>query len=170
MRMFSAIYPSPETVEAVLDRLPPGFRHSAPDRWHITLAFHPDVSPNRVEALEERLSEVAGTHEPFTVRLAGAGRFGPVSWLGVEGEYPDDTADLMNLARAARRAATGAHITTDRRPYLPHVTLARDDGALANALHGYEGPLWQVDEIRLINSHLGPRPVHEVLCRLPLAT
>jgi 2'-5' RNA ligase len=170
MRVFSAIYPSPETVEAVLDRLPPGFRHSSPDRWHITLAFHPDVSPSRVETLEERLEAVARDHQPFTVRLAAAGRFGPVSWLGVEGEYPDDTADLLALARAARRAATGAHITTDRRPYDPHLTLARDDGALANALHGYEGPLWPVEEIRLINSHLGPRPVHEVLAAYELGS
>ena len=163
MRLFTAIYPTAEAVEALTERIPPAFRHSSPDRWHVTLAFHPDVSSSRVETLEERLAAAVGELAPFSVRLAGTGRFGPVSWLGVEGETPDDTADLNRLARVARRAATGAHITTDRRSYHPHMTVARDDGAIASALIGYEGPLWEVDEVRLINSHLGPRPVHEVL-------
>lgn len=159
MRLFTAIYPPAEVVEEVRERVPAGFKTQAPDRWHVTLAFHPDVSASRVETLEQRLSEAVPAHAPFTVRLSGSGTFGSVSWIGVEG----DLDSLHRLARTARRAATGAHISADRRAYHPHMTVARDDGALALALSGFESSPWLVAEVRLIDSHLGPRPSHEVL-------
>lgn len=155
MRLFTAIYPPPEIIAALVERIPPGFKHSPPDQWHITLGFHPEASAVRVEDFEDALGLIQ--LPPFEIRLSGTGKFGPVSWVGVAGD------GLSELARLARRAATSSQISTDTKSYVPHLTLARDDGAVANAMYGWESEPWEVEEFRLIRSSLGGRVRHDVI-------
>jgi 2'-5' RNA ligase len=62
----------------------------------------------------------------------------------------------------------------ERRPFQPHLTLGRwrpgdaADRQVADPLAGYAGPPFDVAEIVLMRSHLGPDPRHERLLAWPL--
>jgi 2'-5' RNA ligase len=85
-----------------------------------------------------------------------------------------DLDRLGRLARAAARGARAAGVPVERRPYRPHLTLGRwrpadrADRAVAEPLAGYAGPPFDVREVVLFRSHLGPHPRHERLLTLPL--
>jgi 2'-5' RNA ligase len=76
---------------------------------------------------------------------------------------------LAALATTVRRELRSARLPFDRKPFKPHLTLARpgdrvtaaDLSADLAALAAYEGPQWTVDAVRLVRSTLGPQPRHE---------
>ena len=162
MRTFVAVRPPPAAVEhlrAVLPSWP-----SAPERWHLTLAFLGEVDDPA--ALAPRLGEVCARHAPLDLRLAGSGTFGrggPV-WVGVEG----DRAALTALAGDVARACRDAGLDVERRPYRPHLTVGRRGRPDPALLASYAGPAWTAAEVEVVASRLGPVVEHRVLARLPL--
>ena len=111
----------------------------------------------------------------MTLRLAGGGRFGSVrrpqvAWAGLDG----DVRPLVDLARRLAAVAASLRLAVEERPFRPHLTLGRwrpgrpADGALVDRLAGYEGPAWPVDEVRLLDSHLGPAPTYETVAVWPV--
>ena len=161
MRLFVAVRPPVEAVEhlvAVLPRWP-----SAPERWHLTLAFLGEVDDPA--SLPEPLG-AACTGGPLELRLAGSGTFGrggPV-WVGVRGDVAALTALAGRVASAARRAG----LDVERRPYRPHLTVGRRGHPDPRALAAYEGPSWRATEVELVRSHLGRTVEHVVLERFSL--
>ncbi|GAB3477496.1 RNA 2',3'-cyclic phosphodiesterase [Amycolatopsis cihanbeyliensis] len=149
MRLFSALVPPDPVVESLrtaladapsdarLRRLPPG-------QWHITLGFFGEDDPEaRAAWLRPRL---AG-RPMLDLRLAGAGTFPGVLWVGVR------SAGLDALA-----GASGADELD--RPFHPHLTVARghDPGArrrLLSRLRDYRGPWWTATEVVLFASERG---------------
>jgi 2'-5' RNA ligase len=118
---------------------------------------------------------VAGT-PAMTLQLAGGGRFGSVrrpqvAWAGLEG----DVAALSALAARLTAAARTLRLPVEDRPFKAHLTLGRwrprqpADGALTDRLAGYRGPVWPVTEVRLLESHLGPKPTYETVATWPIA-
>ena len=106
----------------------------------------------------------------MTLRLAGAGRFGSprrpqVMWAGLDGDVPALTALARRLADAAR----ALDLPVEDRPFRAHLTVGRwrpghpADGGLPARLGDYRGPEWPVTELRLLESHLGPRPSYETV-------
>jgi 2'-5' RNA ligase len=105
------------------------------------------------------------------LRIAGGGTFGrgrfTTVWAGVRG----DVDAIAGLAETLRRRLKAARLPYDPKPFRPHLTLARPgDRVTATELAGdlaeldaYLGPVWTVDTIRLMRSHLGPRPTYEPL-------
>lgn len=176
------------TALADLDRaltgvrlLPGGPRWTDPSTWHITLAFLDEVAGSRVDRLGAELATCARAADPLRLRLAGAGTFPArgaprVLWAGVSGAAAagSDLDRLGRLARAAARAARAAGVPVERRPFQPHLTLGRwrpadrADRAVAGPLTGYAGPPFDVTEIVLFRSHLGPHPRHERLLSVPV--
>jgi RNA 2',3'-cyclic 3'-phosphodiesterase len=172
-RMFVAVDLAPAaatSLAAVLDGLDrlPAARWLERSTWHLTMAFLGDVPISRVARLDRAFAEVAAATEPFPLRVAGGGTFPErgaprLLWAGVDG---DDGA-LQRLATAVGRAARAAHLRLERRPFTPHLTLARfrnaprgaADPALA-VLAGYTGPTCTVRELALVRSDLGPPLVH----------
>ena len=148
-----------EHLRAVLPRWP-----SAPERWHLTLAFLGEVDdaappPGPLEPA------CAGTG-PLALSLAGAwtfGRGGPV-WVGVAG----DTGRLAELAGRVAAACRGAGVDVERRPYRPHLTVGRRGHPDPAPLTAYAGPAWTADEVELVRSHLGRTVEHQVLERFSL--
>ncbi|MEO9030599.1 MAG: RNA 2',3'-cyclic phosphodiesterase, partial [Ktedonobacteraceae bacterium] len=68
----------------------------------------------------------AAQSNPFTYRLSGLGTFGPahyprVLWMGVS--EPSGTLD--SVQRALNLALEQQGFTTEKRPFSPHLTLAR---------------------------------------------
>ena len=148
MRLFVAVYPGDRARLDLENRLA-AIRHTPADRWHLTLAFLGEVADDRQPDIERALDGVAGPG-PFSLRLAGAGRFGAgrssATWAGV-------TGDLDALASLRAEVAAALAITDDR-PFTAHLTVAYAGGsALERALAGYSGPSWTVSDFALVRSH-----------------
>lgn len=179
MRLFVAVWPSPEAIEhlsAAVDavRSAPaaaGVRWQPVTRWHLTLAFLGDVPDARVPDLVGRLERAARRHEPAApVRFRGAGTFGHrVLWIGVAA--PPSLAALAASVQAGMRRAG---IELEDRPWKAHLTLARfregdvDPRPLAALLKGYEGPPWAAGSVSLVRSVLGRQPSYEDLAVVPV--
>ena len=162
MRTFVAVRPPPAAVDhlrAVLPSWP-----SAPERWHLTLAFLGEVADPT--ALAPALAEVCAGHPALGLRLAGSGSFGrggPV-WVGVDG----DRVGLSVLAGEVAQACRDLGVDVERRPYRPHLTVGRRGRPSPARLASYAGPGWTAVEVELVASLLGPVVEHRVLERLPL--
>jgi RNA 2',3'-cyclic 3'-phosphodiesterase len=165
--VFTALYPS-QAALADLDRVldPLRRRHhdltwTRSEQWHLTLTFHGDLDPDRLERFDRVVARCASIRPATTARLSGGGAFpsatrGRMLWAGVE------TADdrLVGLQRnlAARLRKSGWDV--ERRRYRPHLTLARSRGRrdlspIVDALDGYHGPDWAVDRIVVVVSRPG---------------
>ena len=180
-RMFVAVVPPQGVVEDLSDFLAPreGMPWVDPAQWHLTLAFMASVPEAREDELVERLGGAAARVAPFDLALRGAGNFpdaarAKVLWLGVEESAHHS---LERLAKGARAAATVSGASPDGRAFVPHLTLARlrrpiEVTRWLRVLETYRSPVWRVEEVEVIASHLGEgakgRPRHELLARLPL--
>jgi len=162
VRLFVALAPPAEVVTDLDARVEPlrdhVLRWTAPDAWHLTLAFYGEVGEERLADLEVRLERAARRCPPLELGLAGAGRFdGRALWVGCVG----DVATLRNLSRSAVAAGRRAGAPADEvRRFRPHVTLARsarpvDLRGYVEALAPYASPTWTAREITLVRSQLG---------------
>jgi RNA 2',3'-cyclic 3'-phosphodiesterase len=163
VRLFVALKPPEEIVEelrastAALRELAPDLRWTRPEQWHVTLAFLGEVAEEVVDELARRLSRAAARHPPLSLSFGGGGRFGHrVLWTGVQGNLEG----LRRLADSVRAAARRSRLPVEQRPYRPHLTLARADGAanllpLVERLAPWEGLAWVATWLYLIRSRLG---------------
>lgn len=172
MRLFVAVYPSPEAVEdlaARVGRLGVGAAHAAgldvrltpSDETHLTVVFVGEVADARLTEVCDALDRSARTWRPPAgtsgsvevvgvprLRVGGGGCFGSapdvVLWAGLRG----DVDALHAISLATRRELTLAGLSYDPRPYAPHVTLARPGRRL---------PPEQVEaDRRELDGYLGP--------------
>ncbi len=152
-------------------------RWAAPDRWHLTLLFLGTVPEARVAPLVAAAAPAVAAAPPMHLELAGGGRFGSlrrpqVAWAGLGG----DVAPLVQLAARLADVARELGLPVEDRPFRPHLTLGRwrpgqpADGTVTDRLAEYRGPVWPVTEVRLWESHLGPKPTYDVLASWPLVT
>jgi RNA 2',3'-cyclic 3'-phosphodiesterase len=147
-----------EDLRRRLPRPPPGLRWGALAQAHLTLAFLGDLDDAALAATRALSRAVAAGATPFTAALAGLGAFptagrARVVWAGW-GEGRDavvalHTALLAGLGRPA----------DPRRPFAPHVTLARargsvDAGAWLAAAPAWTGPAWRVEGLEVMASEL----------------
>ena len=141
MRLFVAIDIPPE-IQGELERRTAALRSSLPKaRWvkpramHLTLVFLGETGEERLPALHRELRTAFAAGEPMTITVgvppeAGQrhviGAFPPrgrrrVLWAGIEAD-----GDLGGLqARVADAVERAAGVEVERRPYHPHLTLAR---------------------------------------------
>jgi RNA 2',3'-cyclic 3'-phosphodiesterase len=181
VRLFAALVPPGEVIEHIAEFLDPrqqaepGFRWTAPDQWHITLAFMGNVADRHLDDLVERLGRAASRRTAMDLAVAGAGAFpnparAKVLYAGIDaGEH---AADLRHLAVGVRAAATKAGAAAEGGRFHPHLTLARlgrpaEATRWIRVLDSYRGPRWTATDVTLIESHLGEgprrRPRYEVL-------
>ena len=171
MRLFVAVR-APDEVVAHADAAVGPVRAAHPDlrwvpaeRWHLTLAFYGEVPDDNVEGTVAMVDRRLRGQIPCLVSFRGAGQFSRRAlWLGVAGE--------VDVLRATARA-----VTFERRPYRPHLTVARlrggvDASAAVESLRTYAGPLWTAGTVHLVRSHLGPSPRYDDIATwtLPVPT
>lgn len=123
-RLFTAIE-LPDEIREELYRLRmplPGARWIYPENYHITLRFAGDIDNRTAKEFADNIADIAA--DGFDLRLSGLGAFGGddprAVWAGVE---PSDA--LEALARAHEKAARNTGLPPEKRPFKPHVTLAR---------------------------------------------
>jgi 2'-5' RNA ligase len=186
MRMFAAVVPPQEVLEALEEFLAPRreadpLRWTRPESWHLTLAFMAAVPERSLDDLLERLDRAARRRSPFTLSLAGGGAFpGPsrakVLYAGVEGA-PEALEELRRLAVGARAAANRAGAPAAGAAFRPHLTLARSGRPIEatrwlRVLSAYRSTAFEVDELVLVESHLGQgpgnRPRYDTVGAFPL--
>lgn len=123
MRLFVAIRFSEELRRALLDAQTALRRQGAsgnftrPENLHLTLAFLGETED--VSGAEAAVEE-ACRGGAFELAVGGGGRFGDLWWAGVQ-EAPRLSALAEDLQTALRRRG----FSIERRPFLPHITLAR---------------------------------------------
>ncbi|MFI6575245.1 RNA 2',3'-cyclic phosphodiesterase [Nocardiopsis sp. NPDC050513] len=168
MRLFVALNPPTEVLRALGEAVDRGRSHGRPlrwthsDDWHITLVFLGEVEEERLPVLTEAIGAAARTQRPLSLAVEGWGRFPPrgrrssVLWAGVTGDL--DALDA--LARGMRRAARSVRIPVERRPYVPHLTVARsrppsDLAEVVEDLGELRGARWRARDVHLIESRPG---------------
>lgn len=179
MSLFVAVRPSDRAAEDLqheLDRVRrlPGaadLRWQPPSQWHVTLAFLGAADDAVADAVADRLAAMHARAPVPGLRLSGAGCFGrQVLWLGLADSAA--VASLGAIVAAIPPLLRGTGAAVDRRPWRPHLTVARarhgDARTAVDALARYDGPAWDVTEVVLVRSSGGPHPAHHAVARFPL--
>ncbi|MDA2805862.1 RNA 2',3'-cyclic phosphodiesterase [Nocardiopsis suaedae] len=172
MRLFIAVNPPEDVLDEVEAAVAaalgvqedPGLRWSRRDDRHITLLFLGETDPARLpgpDGLEKAFAAELARHRPERISLRGAGTFpgddgaATVLWAGVQGERG---SPLARPAAGLRRAARAHGVRVERRPFVPHLTLARsrrptDLAGLRTALTtALATTFWEAGEAHLVES------------------
>lgn len=129
LRLFVAIYPSPEAAAALLAALDelslPPHRPTNPDQLHLTAQFIGDTNERDLEEVRESVARSCSGLPAFNLtprRIISLPERGPTRLLAAETDSP---APLLELhRRLAKRLAKSAQARDDGR-FRPHLTLAR---------------------------------------------
>ncbi len=157
-----------EAVESYQRRLQPALRPlDLEPRWarpaslHLTLRFLGDIDEALVDPLGRALRLAMARVPEFTFRLGGLGCFPDpkrprVLWLGAR------APELAKLHGAAQGALEELGFAPDRRPFHPHLTLARfrrpnSLGDLLQAPPVFDQRQVPVAEVVLYRSELSPK-------------
>ncbi len=161
-RLFFALWPDQalrtQLHELGLRALPGGGkRRMPPEDIHLTLLFLASVPAQIQTCLQREAAQLACA--PFTLRLDQIGHWPRpgICWLAPS--HPPQA--LLALARALRGIAAHCGLSTERRPYMPHVTLSRQTA------HGSErksaAVRWRVHSFALVESVPRTAPRYQVL-------
>ena len=122
-RLFTGIE-IPEEIREALSALEvpiPGVDWIDEDNLHVTLRFFGDINVGQSRDLTDLLQTLDA--DAFNLKLAGLGTFGTEPHTLYASVETNPALDI--LARANDRAARGAGLPPAKRPFKPHVTLAR---------------------------------------------
>jgi RNA 2',3'-cyclic 3'-phosphodiesterase len=142
-------------------------RWTRPEGIHLTLKFLGDTSAELVSQIEVRLRESLAGSGPLSLALAPLGTFPDaraprVVWIGLSGDL--DALDATQ--RRVETAISPLGYPTERRPFSPHLTLARiadfaspverrDIGLAVEATSPPPSAEFEVSAVSLIRSELG---------------
>jgi len=127
------------SVHAHLSRYSRDLKVVLPEHYHITLAFLGSVPYGQAMSLAEDFSRIRPAPcLPFAMK--GLGAFPSTSrprviWCGIECDYDA----VRRLARMAEEAAAPYGYTPEKRPFQPHLTIARvrDDHRPSTEISAY---------------------------------
>ncbi|HOF41059.1 MAG TPA: RNA 2',3'-cyclic phosphodiesterase [Candidatus Hydrogenedentes bacterium] len=137
-----------------------------PENMHLTLRFLGDIDEDQVQMAGERLDRDCRGISPFSLVVESAGAFPnprrpSVIWAGVG---PLD-GGLSELQAVTEQVATGIGLKPEKRPFRPHLTLARvrrpeeagDVGHALAILANFRGEAFAVSGVTLFSSTLTPK-------------
>ena len=149
----------------------PGARWTSRESWHVTLKFLGATAEERLAEVTGVVEQAASASPPAMTSLRGIGAFpgfrrARVLWVGL-----DDAGGVLGaLARTLEEGFVPLGFPAERRPWTPHLTLARFKVPAAVALEPDRIRLderpFEVGEIVLFRSHLkAGGAVYEPLAR-----
>ncbi|MFZ5865632.1 MAG: RNA 2',3'-cyclic phosphodiesterase [Thermodesulfobacteriota bacterium] len=154
-------------------------RWTRPEGIHITLKFLGNIKPDLVGDIRDALSPICARQIPFPLSVRGTGGFPDmrrprVLWAGLH----DPNQALVPLAAHVDSALESLGFTKEKRPFNPHLTLARfkslkrssDLLQAVTRMASIEGPEFTAHEATLFQSILKPTGAeYTALCRFPFA-
>jgi RNA 2',3'-cyclic 3'-phosphodiesterase len=159
--------------ERLRSRLPDA-RWVPRDNLHLTMSFLGAVADERVGVIRETLAGVAGAAPgviPTALAQTGAfpkARRARVLWIGLI----DDGGALRALAGSVASALEPLGFEAEKRPWAPHLTVARfrnTTDAASLITEPVPAVAFDVDALTLFRSRLGrPAPVYEPIERIAL--
>ncbi len=181
-RLFLAVGLSSSARKRLAERLLAASERQGKVRWvplenvHITLKFFGDVSAEQKAAIVNTMERVIANAQPFAVSISGVrivrGRRRPqMVWATVD----DCDNQMRRLHGRMERLLEQSCFTRERRPFSPHLTLARvrdgialwEQNALeewAEAQRGFKAISLPVEEIVLMKSELRPHGAEYTVC------
>jgi 2'-5' RNA ligase len=182
LRLFVAADVPPPLLDALEESTAPlrsadqfaAARWTKPSSQHLTLKFLGWVDSEQRGEISARIATVAGAEEAGTVSLSGLGAFpsarrARVLWAGLE----DPAEVLSGLAAALDSALEPLGFEVEKRPFTPHLTLARfkPPASVEGVMDVVQVPesSFDVDHLALYRSRLHPKGAsYEVLEAFPL--
>ena len=151
----------------------PDLRWVEPAGIHLTLAFLGELSDDQLAEAVDATEEAAQKAIPFEYRLKGLGIFGSphqprVIWMGIE-DLPSGQiygSPLQQLHRVLTKELELHGFEVEKRPFSPHLTLARNKRPLSldeqqrlqRLLHskqaGASSPIYGVKHLCVMKSEL----------------
>lgn len=155
----------PELQEAISELKAYGkaLKPVSPSNVHITLKFLGEIYERTVPDIGSVVRQAATGISPFDLRLVDVGVFpnerSPrVVWVGMDGTEP-----LTRMAAALEEGCEPLGFPRERRPFSPHLTLARvregfrpDVSEFLAKHHGQDFGSFRVERIKLKKSVLTP--------------
>ena len=133
-----------------------------PENIHLTIKFLGDIWQSDQPKIEKSLTEIANQYRSFMIKIGSLGAFPnffqpKVIWAGIEKNR--DT--IVALAYQINKALVTIGYPIEKRPFIPHVTLARVRPPTVNmqkfSSHQFhEIPPVSVKQISLMQSRLFP--------------
>lgn len=176
LRLFVAADVPEQVRSLVADAVAPLRARFPKARWvpvqnqHVTLKFLGATWPRLVEWVTASIGDIAAEHEAFETHVIGLGAFpndrrARVLWAGLD----DPRSGFAGLA-ASLDEALAREFKPEKRPFTPHLTVARFDPQVAlGDLPPVASPPFAVDRIVVYRSHLRrPAPVYEALATFGL--
>jgi len=148
-RLFFAFWPD-ESTRAAFEAARAGLfplagRPVEPANFHVTVAFLGGVDGAR----RERLQALAGPVAPFTIAFDRLEFWRKPQVLAATSGQPVARATAIVDGLWQRLDRLG--FARDPRPFVPHVTLARDVGTVRSGLR-WSTVLWTIERVRLVES------------------
>ncbi|HEU5139692.1 MAG TPA: RNA 2',3'-cyclic phosphodiesterase [Bacillales bacterium] len=181
MPHFFIAVPLPDPVRKVLHREAEQLRGRVPykqwphpEDYHITLAFLGGAGFHKINELKKTVGLAVKDCDPSELTLNGLGTFGKkdqprVLWAGVSADQK-----LFDLQNQVYEACVSVGFELDKRPYKPHITLAKKwktneklDRGILNEVT-VEPLSWEVNGIVLYQIHPRRIPKYQPLKILPL--
>lgn len=142
-----------------------------PQDYHITLHFLGGISSEQLDGINHVLPGFLKSRSPFELRVTHYGIFGEtkaprVFWAGLE-----QVPAMYDLQEKMGEALSGVGVEIERRPYSPHITLARRwEGEDPFNLPELELAEWTflVDQVVLYRTHLNRVLKYEGFSKFPL--
>jgi 2'-5' RNA ligase len=146
--------------------------------YHITLMFLGDAPFSKIQEVKTEMKRIANKHHAFPLQLKGLGTFGKnesprIFWSGL-----DVPKELIEMQRDIFDACVDVGFNLDKRPYHPHMTLARRWQSELDFPHAELSQLFQpkeellafqVENIVLYQTHLNRSPKYQPLSIFPLS-
>jgi len=147
------------------------------DNLHFTLKFIGETLSENIGTIVEALHEISASHQPFKIRIQDAGCFpnstSPrVLWLGLT----EGADEMKKLAADVENMMNLLEFTEEKRPFSPHLTIARikapgntDFSKELEPLRGIGTDTCIIDHMTLFKSTLNPSgAVHYEIERIML--
>ena len=124
-RLFFALSPDDKSLESIV-ALQQQY-NSKDGKWtkrenlHATLYFLGNISENDLDCVLAKVRQIK--HQPFSLCFDKTGIFkrSGILWLGAQ----ENTEDILLLYKKLCFALLECHFELEKRPYTPHITLAR---------------------------------------------
>ena len=160
-RLFVALRPPPTIRRACLDAMedgPPGWAWQDNEQLHLTLRYIGEVDRHQAEDVADALDALRAP--PVDLTLTGVGWFDQGS-RGALFARCGPMEPLTALHRKIDHALVRAGLESERRAYLPHITLARrrsgaiDPAGWLERRAGLATPAETIASMILYQSHIG---------------